>query len=103
MEQVAAGAPRVAAVLACTGIVGLAVLFFFDPAIADFYPPCLFRTVFGAQCPGCGSLRAGHQLLHRNFAAAWSLNKPFVIALPLAAAAGLFAFLGKSSSSRRST
>ncbi len=80
-----------------------AALFFFDPATAGFYPPCLFKTVFGVQCPGCGSLRAVHQLLHGNLQEAWSLNKPFLIALPLAAAAALFTLLRKSSSPPRST
>ena len=65
-----------------------AALFFFDPATYGFYPPCLFKTIFGAQCPGCGSLRAIHQLLHGNVAAAWALNRPIVVGLPLAAIAG---------------
>jgi hypothetical protein len=68
--------------------VGLGIVFFFDPATAAFYPPCLFKTIFGRSCPGCGSLRAMHQLLHGNFAAAWALNKPIVVGLPLAAIAG---------------
>ncbi|HEY3351145.1 MAG TPA: DUF2752 domain-containing protein [Thermoanaerobaculia bacterium] len=67
-----------------------AVLFFFDPATAGFYPPCLFKTFLGAQCPGCGSLRAAHQLLHGNFAAAWGLNPTLMIVGPLAAALTLF-------------
>ena len=87
-----ARAPRIAAMLALAGIAA-AVLFLFDPATAGFYPPCLFRTVFGAQCPGCGSLRAAHQLLHGNVQQAWALNKPLLIALPLAAAISLFTFL----------
>jgi uncharacterized membrane protein HdeD (DUF308 family) len=70
-----------------------AVLFFFDPATAGFYPPCLFKTFLGTQCPGCGSLRAAHQLLHGNFKEAWMLNRPLLIALPLAAAISLFTFL----------
>ena len=74
-------------------LAGIAVLFLFDPATEGFYPPCLFRTVFGAQCPGCGSLRAAHQLLHGNLQQAWALNKPLIIGLPLAAAISLFAFL----------
>jgi hypothetical protein len=73
------------------------LLFFFDPATTSFYPPCLFRTFLGAQCPGCGSLRAAHELLHGNIEKAWALNKALLIALPLAAAAGLFAFLRRSS------
>ncbi|HQR45331.1 MAG TPA: DUF2752 domain-containing protein [Thermoanaerobaculia bacterium] len=70
-------------------VAGGIVLFLFDPATHGFYPPCLFKTIFGAQCPGCGSLRAMHQLLHGNLAAAWALNKPVVVGLPLAAIAGV--------------
>jgi hypothetical protein len=45
------------------------------------------------QCPGCGSLRAAHQLLHGNVEAAWALNKPFLMALPLAAVISLLNLL----------
>ncbi|MGA7993031.1 MAG: DUF2752 domain-containing protein [Thermoanaerobaculia bacterium] len=83
---------RIGALVALS-FAGVLLLFFFDPATAGFYPPCLFKTVLGTQCPGCGSLRAAHQLLHGNFAGAWALNKPLLIALPLAAAAGLFTLL----------
>jgi hypothetical protein len=76
-----------------TAALAAAVLFLFDPATTGVYPPCLFRTFLGAQCPGCGSLRAAHQLLHGNFQQAWALNKPLLIALPLAAAISLFTFL----------
>ena len=72
---------------------GILLLFFFDPATTSFYPPCLFKTVLGVQCPGCGSLRAAHQVLHGNVSAAWALNKPLLIALPLAAAISLFTLL----------
>jgi hypothetical protein len=56
------------------------VLFFFDPSTAGFYPVCALHEMTGLQCPGCGGLRAMHQLSHGNFAAAWRLN-PFVVAL----------------------
>ena len=69
------------------------VLFFFDPASHGFYPPCLFKTIFGHPCPGCGSLRAAHQLLHGNLQAAWALNPTLMIAGPLAASAALLTFL----------
>jgi hypothetical protein len=69
------------------------LLFFFDPATASFYPPCLFKTFLGVQCPGCGSLRAAHQLLHGNFGAAWDLNPTLMIVGPLAAAISLFTLL----------
>ncbi len=71
-------------------LAGGIVLFFFDPATTGFYPPCLFKTIFGHACPGCGSLRAMHQLLHGNVAAAWALNPMVMIVGPLAVAAALF-------------
>jgi hypothetical protein len=80
-----------------TAALAAAVLFFFDPATAGFYPPCLFKTFLGVQCPGCGSLRAVHQLLHGNFAAAWALNPALMIAGPVAAAISLFTLLRRSS------
>ncbi len=85
------------ALLLVTG--ALLVLFFFDPATVGFYPPCLFKTVLGMGCPGCGSLRAMHQLLHGNFAAAWTLNAPVVVAVPLALAAGVISALRRRTNS----
>jgi Protein of unknown function (DUF2752) len=66
-------------------VAALSLLFFFDPAAGLFYPPCLFRSVLGMACPGCGSLRAIHQLLHGNFAAAWRLNQGMTVIAPVLA------------------
>ncbi|MDH7503133.1 MAG: DUF2752 domain-containing protein [Verrucomicrobiota bacterium] len=52
----------------------IAVLFFFDPARSGFYPKCMFHTLTGLQCPGCGSLRALHALLHSQLRRAVALN-----------------------------
>jgi hypothetical protein len=68
----------VAAMLAGTALA--VVLFVFDPSTAGFYPVCTLREMTGLQCPGCGGLRAMHQLSHGHLAAAWRLN-PFVVAL----------------------
>ena len=54
----------------------------FDPASAGVFPPCPVRYLTGWYCPGCGSLRALHQLLHGNFAAAWALNPLMILLLP---------------------
>lgn len=69
------------------GVLGLAVvvLFCFDPGRSRFYPLCIFHQTTGLLCPGCGGLRAVHQLLHGHLAAAVHLNALFVLALPLAA------------------
>jgi len=59
------------------------VLFLFNPQEHGFYPFCLFHRVTGLLCPGCGCLRATHELLHGNLAMAFRLNPLYVIALPL--------------------
>src|SRR5271168_3981191 len=71
----------------CLAIASLAVaagalvmLFLFDPATHGFYPQCALYRTTGLLCPGCGTLRALHQLTHGNFAAAWGFN-PIVVAL----------------------
>jgi hypothetical protein len=60
-----------------------AVLFFFDPARHGFYPTCVFHRVTGLSCPGCGGLRALHQLAHGHVATAFRLNALFVLLLPV--------------------
>ena len=75
--------------------VAVSVIYFFDPATAGFYPSCLFKSVLGMGCPGCGSLRAVHQLLHGNFDAAWGLNRLVVVALPLAGLAGVIGLISR--------
>lgn len=69
-----------------TAAAGLAaVMFFFNPAEHGFFPRCFFRMATGWDCPGCGGLRAAHQLLHGEVRAAFALNPLLVLALPLAA------------------
>jgi hypothetical protein len=65
------------------------VFYLFDPETAGFYPVCAIYRMTGLQCPGCGSLRALHQLTHGNIAAAWRFNPLLVALLPAAAWLGL--------------
>jgi hypothetical protein len=65
-----------------TAAVGL-VLFCFDPRQYHFYPVCLFHQATGLLCPGCGALRATHQLLHGHLEAAFRFNPMLVVSLPL--------------------
>ena len=61
------------------GFTGLAVLFFIlDPAKHDLFPRCLFNSITGYYCPGCGSQRAVHSLLHLDFAGVVSYNFLFL-------------------------
>jgi hypothetical protein len=57
-------------------------LYNFNPAGSSLYPPCPFLTLTGLYCPGCGSLRALHQLSHGHLFAALSLNPLMIISLP---------------------
>lgn len=50
------------------------LLFAFDPSQVSFYPVCFFHRFTGLLCPGCGSLRAIHHLLHGHWLAAFHLN-----------------------------
>lgn len=54
----------------------------FDPATSGIFPPCPVHYLTGWYCPGCGSLRAIHQLLQGNLRAAWALNPLTLILLP---------------------
>ena len=60
------------------------LLYFFPPTETRFYPRCIFHTVTGLECPGCGSLRAAHSILHGDFATAFRLNPLLFVLLPLA-------------------
>lgn len=63
--------------------VACVLLYLFDPAAKDDpYPNCPFLWLTGYYCPGCGSLRAYHQLLRGDPGAALGLNPLTVLALP---------------------
>lgn len=63
----------------------LVTLRFFDPATSGVFPPCPVLYLTGWYCPGCGSLRAMHAILHGNLREAWSLNPLTVLLLPFVA------------------
>jgi hypothetical protein len=59
---------------ACAAAAGLALVFTVDPATSRWYPHCPFHMLTGYSCPGCGALRALHQLLRGHLLAAARLN-----------------------------
>ncbi|MDQ3017400.1 MAG: DUF2752 domain-containing protein [Bacteroidota bacterium] len=70
--------------------IGLILIYgLLDPA-AGHFPQCPFRLLTGWLCPGCGSQRAIHQLLHGHFIASFNHNQLF---LPSLAYAGLGGFV----------
>jgi len=70
-------------------LTSLAVLRIFDPSVPGMFPPCPFLTLTGLYCPGCGSLRAIHQLLHGNLGNALAFNPFAVLASPFLVYGGL--------------
>lgn len=47
------------------------------------FPTCPSKSIFDIYCPGCGSQRAIHHLLHLNVQQAFVYNPLMVILLPL--------------------
>jgi len=71
------------------GAVLLVMLYGHNPAGSSLFPPCPFRAATGGLlCPGCGTLRGLHQLLHGHLGRALALNALMVVSLPF------FAYLG---------
>ena len=65
-------------------ISGIAVVYYvFDPSQNTFFPRCPLFALTGLKCPGCGSQRALHQLLHLHLAEAFRYNAMLPIAIPI--------------------
>jgi hypothetical protein len=60
-------------IAACTLVIA-AVLYRFDPATTAWLPSCPLYTWTGWLCPGCGTLRALHALLHLDVVQALRYN-----------------------------
>ncbi|MDR1681419.1 MAG: DUF2752 domain-containing protein [Prevotellaceae bacterium] len=60
------------------------LLFAFNPVERPF-PPCIFYKLTGFQCPGCGTQRALHCLLHGEWKDAFLYNPILIPALALIA------------------
>lgn len=58
------------------------IYYFYHPAHYQLFPKCIFKSVTGLSCPGCGAQRATHELLHLNIKTAFGYNALLVISLP---------------------
>ncbi len=61
------------------------IYFAVNPEISGWMPKCVFKVITGLDCPGCGSQRMLHSLLHGDLAAAWSYNPFLVCMIPVVA------------------
>lgn len=81
-------------ILAAAGAMALAALFVFDPERSGFFPSCPFLQLTGWKCPGCGSQRAVHALLHGELVAAFGFNALLVVSIPYLLAGGWLEWFG---------
>jgi len=51
-----------------------------NPYHSGAFPSCVFFNATGWYCPGCGGLRAAHELLHGHMASSLAMN-PLVLLL----------------------
>lgn len=63
---------------------GVWVLYTFAPAAYRFYPRCVFKAATGFDCPGCGTTRALHHLLHGRIEEAFHFNPMLFVLIAVA-------------------
>lgn len=80
-------------------VVAAVIYYVYDPATTPF-PRCPFLVLTGWECPGCGSQRAIHSLLHLDFAAAWRYNAMLVLSIPYVVLLVVAEWLGRRRQSR---
>ncbi|MEK6279743.1 MAG: DUF2752 domain-containing protein [Acidobacteriota bacterium] len=60
-----------------------AYVFIFEPGKSGFFLDCPFRGLTGFNCPGCGTTRGLHLLLHGDFVGAFQFNPFMFLLLPV--------------------
>ena len=80
-------------------VVAAVIYYVYDPATMPF-PRCPFLVLTGWECPGCGSQRAIHSLLHLDIAAAWRYNAMLVLSIPYVVLLLVAEWLGRRRQSR---
>lgn len=74
-----------AVVVAVLFVVMASVYFFFDPSEARWMPKCIWKAATGTDCPGCGTQRMAHALMHGDFRGAWQANAFALCMMPVIA------------------
>ncbi len=58
------------------------VLYVYNPENVSFFPQCPFYATTGLECPGCGTQRALHSLMHLRIGEALRYNAFIIFAIP---------------------
>lgn len=59
------------------------IYYTYNPESTTIFPRCPFLVLTDLKCPGCGSQRALHALLHLDIADAFRYNAMLVLSLPI--------------------
>jgi hypothetical protein len=82
LDQFMLSRPVRAALVWAALAVGAIYLYIFEPGKSGFFPGCPFRALTGLTCPGCGSTRGLHCLLHGDVVRAFEFNPLIMLSLP---------------------
>ncbi len=75
----------VAVVILLAVIAACGLLVRSHPSEVPFLPACPSKSILGVECPGCGSTRGLHHLLHGRLAETWRHNPALIVlGLPFA-------------------
>ncbi|MCM1356092.1 MAG: DUF2752 domain-containing protein [Staphylococcus sp.] len=66
-------------------VAGLLSLYLLAEPSSGLYPRCMFKELTGLSCPGCGSQRALHAVIHGDLRGAFSYNALLILEIPLLA------------------
>ena len=83
------------------GVITLLSLYYlFNPNESGIFPKCPFHSFTGLYCPGCGSQRALHSLLHFDFAGTLDYNALYILGISVISynliVEGINKFFGKN-------
>ncbi|WP_380906181.1 DUF2752 domain-containing protein [Sphingobacterium suaedae] len=73
------------------------IYYTFDPSAHGWFPRCPMKALTGLECPGCGSQRAIHALLHGDVRRAFQHNALLLPFIPYLAIGFAFRFIHEPS------
>ena len=89
-SKILASNPRLWVPAVVAGFVAILLgLYFIQPEAVAYFPKCLFFYATGLHCPGCGSARCLHSLLHGDIRQAAAYNSLVLAFFPFLVYAGL--------------
>ena len=74
-------------------LIAAGILYLIWVRVTGRYLPCVFRTVTGLKCPGCGISHMMTALVRLDFAGAWAENPFLLVTLPFLGAEIIYAFV----------